>query len=220
MVTLIDLDQMKVRLYTSESFEEKKHERIDSEAHQIVDRVSQKLAANQSQKSLEDLHLSSISRSSGDSAFTSPRSTTVQSVVSSPGFSRPLSVGNEVPDEALYGGGHPSIDEEREITGNFILVLCCVHQWLLTACADMDAPSEFIKQMIHRVLQAPPILRKAVLQQGLRVLQQWSLFVITYLPKTMDGEDGLSNHKGLKLIQVFGVFCQFSSSCSNVQTTE
>ena len=218
MVTLIDLDQMKVRRYTSESFEEKKHERIDSEAHQIVDRVSQKLAAHQTQKSLEDLRLSSISGSSGDSAFISPRSTNVQSAVSTPGSSRPLQVGNEVPDEALYGGGHPSIDEEREITGNIILVSWCVHQ--LTVYADMDSPSEFIKQMIHRVLQAPPILRKAVLQQGLRVLQRWSHFLISYLPKTMDGEDGLSNHKGLKLIQVFGVFCQFSSSCSNVQTTE
>jgi hypothetical protein len=67
----------------------------------------------------------------------------------------------------------------------------------------MDVPSEFIKQMIHRVLQTPPILRQAALQQGLRVLMRSSLFLIAHLPKTLEGEDGLSNHKGLKQIQVF-----------------
>jgi hypothetical protein len=67
----------------------------------------------------------------------------------------------------------------------------------------MDVPSEFIKQMILRVLHAPPILRKAVLQQGLRVLLRWGLFLIAHLPKKLEGEDGLRNVKGLKQIQVF-----------------
>jgi hypothetical protein len=65
----------------------------------------------------------------------------------------------------------------------------------------MELPSDFIKQMILRVLQAPPFLRQAVLQQGLRVLMRWSLFVISSLPSKLEGEDGLRN-KNLKMIQV------------------
>ncbi len=120
-MTLIDVDEKKVRRYTTEAFEEKKQERMDSEAKQIVERVTQKLEAHQFQKDIEDLRLSVASRSDtgGNSSFITPRSTITHSPVSTPGPILPQ-VGSDIPDEALYGAGHPSMDEEREITGKII----------------------------------------------------------------------------------------------------
>lgn len=203
-MTLIDVDEKKVRRYTTEAFEEKKQERMDSEAKQIVERVTQKLEAHQFQKDIEDLRLSVASRSDtgGNSSFITPRSTITHSPVSTPGPILPQ-VGSDIPDEALYGAGHPSMDEEREITGKIIFIGLFPSRLPHNVRVDMDVPSEFIKQMIHRVLHSPPILRKAALQQSLRVLLRWSLFLIAHLPKKLEGEDGLRNHKGLKQIQVF-----------------
>ena len=77
----------------------------------------------------------------------------------------------------------------------------------------MELPSEFIKQMLYRVLLAPPFLRQAALQQGMRVLMRWSLFVIASLPSKLEGEDGLRN-KNLKVIQVPNMAANRSVSCS------
>jgi hypothetical protein len=121
VVTLIDVQEKKVRRYTTEAFEEKKQERMDSEAKQLVDCVTQKLEAHQFQKDIEGLRLSSASRSDtvSSSSFITPRSTINLSAAGTPA-SLPLQGGNDLPDDSAHGGGHPSIDEEREITGKFL----------------------------------------------------------------------------------------------------
>jgi len=213
VLTLIDVDEKKVRRYLTEAFEEKKYERLHLEAQQLAERVRHKLATNQSQKpDLEETRSSTSSKSDSvsDSSFVSPSLMSYQlsaynasSNLGGSTFGSPqLQAANETPDEVFFGGGHASIDEEKEIT-------------------DMELPSDFIKQMILRVLQAPPFLRQAVLQQGLRVLMRWSLFVISSLPSKLEGEDGLRN-KNLKMIQNdlgianesdFNLFLHIADSC-------
>ena len=52
--------------------------------------------------------------------------------------------------------------------------------------------------MIDRAMHAPPFSRQAVLQQGLRVLLRWSLFLIAHLPKKSEE----LRERGIKQIQV------------------
>ena len=211
VVTLIDVDEKRVRRYITEAFDEKKDERIDTEANQIVERVSQKLASTyQSQKSdLDEQRLSSVSgkpdlnsNGSFSSPALAPRHLSFYNSGSSPGSPQQLAAADDVPDDAFYGGSHAVMEEEKEITGNF-LFYSFVHSLFLIFSADMDLPSEFIRQMTFRVLQAPPFFRQATLQQGLRVLLRWSMFLIAYLPKKLAGEDGFRNsHKSLKDMRV------------------
>lgn len=211
VVTLIDVDEKRVRRYITEAFDEKKYERIDTEANQIVERVSQKLASTyQSQKSdLDEQRLSSTSGKSdlnSDGSFSSPalapHQLTFYNSGSTLGSPQQLAAADDVPDDAFYGGSHSVMEEEKEITGHF-LFYCFAHSLLLIFSADMDLPSEFIRQMTFRVLQAPPFFRQATLQQGLRVLLRWSMFLIAYLPKKLAGEDGFRNsHKSLKDMRV------------------
>lgn len=207
MVTLIDVDEKRVRRYITEAFDEKKYERIDTEANQIVERVSQKLASTyQSQKSdLDEQRLSSSGKTdlNSDGSFSSPALAPHQlsfyNSGSTLGSPQQLAAADDVPDDAFYGGSHSVMEEEKEITGHF-LFYCFAHSLLLIFSADMDLPSEFIRQMTFRVLQAPPFFRQATLQQGLRVLLRWSMFLIAYLPKKLDGFR--NSHKSMKDMRV------------------
>jgi hypothetical protein len=207
VVTLIDVDEKRVRRYITEAFDEKKYERIDTEANQIVERVSQKLASTyQSQKSdLDEQRLSSSGKTdlNSDGSFSSPALAPHQlsfyNSGSTLGSPQQLAAADDVPDDAFYGGSHSVMEEEKEITGHF-LFYCFAHSLLLIFSADMDLPSEFIRQMTFRVLQAPPFFRQATLQQGLRVLLRWSMFLIAYLPKKLDGFR--NSHKSLKDMRV------------------
>ena len=130
VLTLIDVDEKKVRRYLTEAFEEKKYERLHLEAQQLAERVRHKLATNQSQKpDLEETRSSTSSKSDSvsDSSFVSPSLMSYQlsgynasSNLGGSTFGSPqLQAANETPDEVFFGGGHASIDEEKEITGDF-----------------------------------------------------------------------------------------------------
>jgi len=212
-LTLIDLDQQKVRRFKStEEFELRKHKMIDSDASSIADRVTSKLASHSA-----DHVASRPSESKSDNHDNS--SLTLTSLKLSPSLTAVSVTGNPLssnegglPDDAILGGGRSVVDEEDP----FI---------------DVELAAPFILQMMDRVLQAPPFLRQAVLQQSLRVLLRWSLALIEHLPRTSESdvelrskvkscqqEFGISSELDFQLVLLTADSCRpgfYSSLCSS-----
>jgi hypothetical protein len=183
------LDQQKVRRFKStEEFELRKRKMIDSDASSIADRVTSKLASHSA-----DHVASRPSESKSDNHDNS--SLTLTSLKLSPSLTAVSVTGNPLssnegglPDDAILGGGRSVVDEEDPIIGDdcsFCVVFLC---HFLIFSEDVEFAAPFILQMMDRVLQAPPFLRQAVLQQSLRVLLRWSLALIEHLPRTSESD--------------------------------
>ncbi len=121
-MTLIDLDELKVRRYLTEAFEEKKYDRIHSDAQQVIDRVRHRLTLFRADSEDSIVSTASKSDSFSDSPFVSPSlvSHQLSDHNSNPYAASPqLQSSGVAPDEVFFGSssGQAANDEEKEITG-------------------------------------------------------------------------------------------------------
>jgi hypothetical protein len=140
VVTLIDVDEQKVRRYLTEAFEEKKYDRIHSDAQQVIDRVRHRLTLSfRADSEDRDSIVSTASKSDSisDSPFVSPSLVSHQlsdhnsnSYAATPQLQSPA----VAPDEVFFGSssGQAANDEEKEITGKMFFTLICIQLLLAT----------------------------------------------------------------------------------------